>query len=183
MSNFRLPISKSNTAAFGCSHTWGVGVDRDQTWACRLNAMNFGVPGVSADFVARIFSDIHQQYKFDTAFVLWPNWTRFEYYKNQNWYQSLPSDKDRIYMMDTYNESWLKQNFQNQVNKVRNYCRAHQIRIIDMTLYDLIPFIDHADKWPKSKLGHHNSEIWHGWVSDIFANARQNNLMFPLRYE
>jgi hypothetical protein len=37
-----------------------------------------------------------------------------------------------------------------------------------MALYDLIPYIDHADRWPLSKLGHHYSPVWHQWVADIF---------------
>lgn len=180
MSSFRTSIIDSKAAAFGCSHVWGIGVDSNQTWSHLLGAMNFGVPGVSADFVARIFPAIHREYKFDTAFVLWPDWTRFEYRTGQTWKQSLPTDSDRIYFMDTHNEPWLKQNFQNQVKTVREYCKKNQIYLIDMTLYDLIPYIDNADKWPVSSLGHHYSEIWHSWVADIFNQAKQQNLMFPL---
>ena len=65
-------------------------------------------------------------------------------------------------------DKWLQENFEFQQQKIRQLCKDHSIKLIDMTLYDLIPFIDHADRWPLSKLGHHYSPVWHGWVADIF---------------
>ena len=180
---FRNLIDSSDSIAFGCSHTWGVGVDATETWSYNLNAMNFGIGGCSADFVVRTAPDILDQYQPTTVYVLWPDWSRFEYIKDGKYTQSRPSDKDRIYFMETHTEEWLKNNFRHQVNTMNQYCNQRNIKLIDMSLYDLIPYIDHADQWPLSKLGHHYASSWHKQVADIFRNAKINNIKHPITNE
>jgi len=180
---FRNLIDSSDSIAFGCSHTWGVGVDATETWSYNLNAMNFGIGGCSADFVVRIAPDLMHKYQPNTIYVLWPDWTRFEYIQNVVYLQSLTTDRDRIYFMETHTEEWLKKNFQKQVNLMNQYCNQHNIQLIDMSLYDLIPYIDHADQWPISKLGHHYASSWHQQVADIFRNAKINNIRHPIANE
>lgn len=51
---FRTSITDSNRIAFGCSHTWGVGVESNETWPCYINAKNYGVTGCSSDLISRI---------------------------------------------------------------------------------------------------------------------------------
>jgi hypothetical protein len=166
MTMYRNLINNSNKIAVGCSHTWGVGVDADQTWPYLLGAKNFGVSGCSSDFVARTLPDLIKEYQPTTVYVLWPDWSRFEYFKNGQWRQSLPTDDTRILFMKSHPEEWLHENFNKQVSLVRELCKDISLNM--MTLYDLIPFIDHADKWPLSKLGHHYAPEWHQWVADIF---------------
>jgi hypothetical protein len=182
-SQFRNLIDSSDSIAFGCSHTWGVGVDANETWSYNLDAMNFGVGSCSADFIVRIAPDLVDQYCPKTVYVLWPDWTRFEYIKNGVYMQSLPTDSDRIYFMETHTEEWLKNNFRQQVDKMNQYCNQRDIQLIDMSLYDLIPYIDHADQWPISKLGHHYDPSWHKQVADIFQNAKINNIRHPIANE
>lgn len=182
-SKFRNIVNASNSVAFGCSHTWGTGVEADETWAYCLKAMNFGVGACSADFVVRIAPDILNKYQPTTVYVLWPDWARFEYIKDNIYTQSLPTDKDRIYFMETHTEEWLKKNFQQQVGLMNQYCNDRNIKLIDMSLYDLIPYIDHADQWPLSKLGHHYAPSWHKQVADIFHNAKINNIKHPIANE
>lgn len=170
---YRSAIKKSKSLAFGCSHTWGVGVEDTETWSYLLGAINFGVPGVSSDFVARIAAKIIKQHAPDTVYVLWPDWGRFEYLNDRGQYcQSRPTDPDRINFMEIATDKWLQDNFEKQQNTVRNCCKEHGAKLVDMTLYDLIPYIDHADQWPISKLGHHYSPIWHSWVADIFRKKQ-----------
>jgi hypothetical protein len=82
--------------------------------------------------------------------------------------QSLVTDRNRIKFMETATDEWLQENFNTQVAKVKQYCNSVNVKLIDITLYDLITYIDHADQWPLSKLGHHYSPVWHTWVADIF---------------
>ena len=70
--------------------------------------------------------------------------------------------------MEMATDDWLQDNFTKQQNSMKTYCTEHNIKLVDITLYDLIPYIDHADCWPLSKLGHHYSPLWHDWVADIF---------------
>ena len=182
-SQFRNLIDSSDSIAFGCSHTWGVGVDANETWSYNLDAMNFGVGGCSADFVVRIAPDLLDKYRPKTVYVLWPDWSRFEYIKNGEHRQSLSTDKNRIYFMEIHTEELLKKNFQQQVRQMNQHCNQRDIQLIDMSLYDLVPYIDHADKWPISKLGHHYAPSWHKQVADVFRNAKINNIKHPIAYE
>lgn len=176
-----IPTSKS--IAFGCSHTWGVGVESHEAWPYLLGAKNYGVGGASGDHVVRIASDIIPKERPEIVYCLWPDWSRFEYIKNGEFYQSLPTDPDRIEFMSTHDDDWCRQNFSKNLSALEQICTEQNARLIDMTLYDLIPFIDHADQWPLSKLGHHYSPLWHEWVADLFAKARDEHFSFPLAYE
>jgi len=166
----------SKKIALGCSHTYGIGVERNEAWPHLLGATNYGVPGCSSDLVARTLPAILQKETPKIVYILWPDWTRFEYFKNEEWVQSLPTDDDRILFMESHSEEWLHENFNKQVTIVRDLCK--DITLNMMTLYDLIPHIDHADQWPLSKLGHHYAPKWHQWVADIFTN----NTDFPLSH-
>lgn len=176
-------VKDSDSIAFGCSHTWGTGVEDNETWSYILGARNFGQGSCSADFISRLAPTIITELKPKIVYVLWPEWRRFEITKNNIVYQSLPTDPDRIYYMETHNDVWCRENFKNRTNEFRSMCKNKNIQLIDMTLYDLIPYIDHADRWPVSKLGHHYAPEWHKWVANIFKELQLNNTILELAYE
>lgn len=157
-----------NSLAFGCSHTYGTGVERHEAWPSLLNAENYGVEGCSTDYIVRTAPSIIEQRNPSKIYILWPDWTRFEYVDNGEFKQSCPTDKNRIHFMKEWTDEKLQNNFSAGVKKIKLMCNIQGIKLVDMTLYDLIPIIDHADKWPLSKLGHHYSPLWHRWVADIF---------------
>ena len=168
-----------NKIALGCSHTYGVGVEPIQTWPHLLGATNLGVSGCSADYIVRNMPAHLSTYKPNIVYVLWPDWTRFEYVDKGQYYQSLATDANRINFMEIATDNWLQNNYIKQITLAREMCR--NIKLVEMTLYDLISFIDHADRWPVSKLGHHYSEVWHTWVADIFETKTewiQNHRLF-----
>lgn len=177
---FRNTIGHSTRLAFGCSHTWGVGVESYQTWAHLLGAKNYGIGGASANQVTRIAKEITAREYPTDIFVLWPEWTRFEYVKNGRYQQCLATDSDRIYQMAAHSDEWCKKNFYDQIQSLQQFCCKRDVTIIDMTLYDLIPFINHADTWPISKLGHHYAAEWHQKVAGLFEWAKHTQHKFPL---
>jgi len=177
---FRNIVNSSDSLAFGCSHTWGVGVEDNETWPFHLGAINFGRGSASADFIIRIAPELLDKHNPITVYVLWPDWTRFDYIKNGVYNTSLPTDKNRIEFMKNHTDDWLKNNFHQQVKLMQEYCAARNIKLVDMSLYDLIPYIDHANMWPLSKLGHHYAPSWHQQVADIFQNANINNIKHPI---
>jgi len=179
----RKDVVVSDTIALGCSHTYGIGVKESETWSYLLNACNFGQPGCSADFIVRMAPGIINELLPITIYVLWPDWSRFEINENNTIKQSLPTDSNRINYMKTHNEDWLKNNFKSQTDQLRQLCEEKNIQLIEMTLYNLIPYIDHADRWPVSDLGHHYSPVWHRWVADIFNNLKETNTVLELAYE
>jgi len=182
MYNFRNLISDGSKLAFGCSHTYGVGVDADHTWPYYLGAMNFGVPGCTSDLIARIMPDILEKYKPQVVFVLWPNWSRFEYTKNGKYYQSLPTDKNRIDFMETATDEWLISNFNHQVSIVKNLCS--NIKLVQLSFYNLAPpLMKHACLFPKARDNSHYDESFHQTVSEIFRDMLINNIEYKIAYE
>lgn len=156
-----------NKIALGCSHTYGTGVEKHEAWPALLGAENLGIEGISTDYIARNINKYLEQYKPSTVYILWPDWTRFEYtVGGGGHFQSLPTDKNRIHFMATATDEWLQNNFIEKRDQVIDACK--DIELIDMTLYDLHEYIDYPDRWPLSKLGHHYSEVWHQWVADLF---------------
>lgn len=180
---FRNPTDHSESIALGCSHTWGVGVEANEAWPSILGAMNFGLEGASGDQVVRIANEQIPKHRPRIVYCLWPDWSRFEYVRDGKIYQSLPTDPNRIDFMSTHDDRWCRSNFSNNLQNLAKLCSEHNARLIDMTLYDLIPYIDHADRWPLSRLGHHYSPEWHRWVADLFKKARDTGLRFPLAYD
>lgn len=154
--------------AFGCSHTYGVGVEPHEAWPYLLNAVNLGIRGGSVDAIARTLPEHLDYHRPDIIYILWPDWTRFEYLVGNVIHQSLPTDKNRIQFMEFATDEWLQQNFNAKVSEVKDCCRSAGVNLVDMTLYDLALYIDQPDRWPLSKLGHHYSPLWHQWVADIF---------------
>jgi hypothetical protein len=181
MNNFRNSIIQSSKIAIGCSHTYGVGVEETEAWPYLLDAMNFGRGGCSCDLIARTLPDLIELHKPTVIYMLYPDWSRFEYVDNDIPLCSYPTDKNRIYLMEKHNEEWLHQNFDEKVIAINETCRYNNVTLVDMTLYDLIPYMDYADKWPISKLGHHYAPSWHNQVADIFSNALTNNIQHELR--
>jgi len=158
-----------NKLAFGCSHTEGVGVEPHESWPALIEAINFGKSGVSADYILRIAPDILESHSPSVVYILWPDWTRFEYIDEADEIkQSLATDSNRINFMETATDEWLQNNFDKHVARMKELCLENNIKLVDITLDDLIPYIDYSDRWPLSKLGHHYSPVWHGWVADIF---------------
>ena len=154
--------------AFGCSHTYGVGVQPDQAWPYLLNATNCGISGASSDLIVRLARPTIETHKPSLIYVLWPDWTRFEYIEQGIFNQSLPTDKNRIQFMERATDEWLQTNFNNQVQIFKSLCSEYNIKLIDITLYDLITYMDHADKWPRTSDNSHYDHTWHRQVADIF---------------
>ena len=181
---FRNLIDNSKYVAFGCSHTWGVGVEANETWPYLLNAKNYGIVGASSDQLLRVAREIIEPNSVQTVFVLWPDWTRFEYIDHQGKpQQSHVTDPNRIMFMDTHTDQWCRKNFMENIRQLHIICSVNDIKFVDMTLYDLVPYLDNSDKWPISKLGHHYAPEWHQKVADLFAWADRSNHIFPFSYD
>ena len=97
MYNYRNIVTDSDMLAFGCSHTYGTGVEANETWPYYLNALNFGVPGCSSDLVVRTMPKLLDQYNPKVVFILWPDWTRFEIATGMSYIQSLPTEIEYLY--------------------------------------------------------------------------------------
>lgn len=81
-----MPDGKKNVVILGCSHTWGVGLEPDETWAHhvsqhntdRLRYWNLGQPGAGPDTVVRILYSCEKVINPNMIIVMWPEMSRRE---------------------------------------------------------------------------------------------------------
>tara|TARA_Y100000748_G_scaffold60039_1_gene48124 strand:+ start:212 stop:886 length:675 start_codon:yes stop_codon:yes gene_type:complete len=81
-----MPDGKRNVLVLGCSHTWGVGLESNETWVHhlsqhrpeRLRYWNLGQPGASADKIVRILYGTEKLLDPKIVIICWPIWTRRE---------------------------------------------------------------------------------------------------------
>jgi hypothetical protein len=174
-----IDYSKPRMLTFGCSHTWGDSNEQSDIWpeklAKKLNLqlINLGQPGASVDYVYRIFSFAIKKFAPVAIFIYWPDWTRFEYIKDGRIFESLPNDSNRIYHMKTATEEWLINNFISKVNLIKE--ESKDIKLVHLSSYNLIPYMDHADRWPIAKDNIHFNFEWHQNLYSIFYELYINN--------
>ena len=167
--------------AFGCSHTYGIGVNPEHAWPSLLGAINYGVPGCSSDLIARTMPNILNKHQPSEVYVLWPDWGRFEYKEQGKIKQSLATDSNRIQFMSTATDEWLLSNFNKQVTTVKNLCS--EIRLIHLTFFNLAPpLMEYACLYPKGRDNVHYDESFHRKVAEIFDNMSKNNIEYELEY-
>lgn len=166
---------------FGDSHTWGAGNHDEDIWPELLKdkihtkqIFNLAQAGVSSDYIVRIMPQCLEYFKPDYVFVLWADHSRFEYEFDNGYKQCLPTSSNRIYFMEQATDEWLMENFNKQVSTAETLCRERNIPLFGMTLYDLIPIIDHADCWPRALNGTHYNRDWHNVVADLFTEKFYN---------
>jgi lysophospholipase L1-like esterase len=172
-----INFSEPRILCLGDSHTFGAGNQQFDIWPEQLKAkinisqiLNLGVPGISADHLSRNIEKYISRFSPIEIFVLWPDHSRFEYVDNLgNLCQSLPTDRNRIYFMETATEEWLINNFKNSQDKIRYFCKQENIKLRELSLYDLISIIDHADRWPPAANKTHFNHRWHNLIAEIFA--------------
>ncbi len=81
-----LPDGGKNVVVLGCSHTFGEGLNEDETWVSQvakesnkiLRWWNLGQPGASADKIIRILYATEKVLFPKIIIVCWPLWSRRE---------------------------------------------------------------------------------------------------------
>ncbi len=87
--DFDSVLGKEIDIALGCSHTMGVGLPIDWVWPNLVEKhrpypmLNLGLGAGTPDTVARILTNITGLFQINTVFIFWPNFKRFEIYKNK----------------------------------------------------------------------------------------------------
>jgi hypothetical protein len=81
-----LPDGGKNVIVLGCSHTFGEGLEEDETWVSQvakqsnkiLRWWNLGQPGASADLMIRILYGTEKVLFPKIVIACWPAWSRRE---------------------------------------------------------------------------------------------------------
>lgn len=168
-----LEYNRESILALGCSCTWGVGVERDETWSSVLQAKmrmpvyNLGFPGGSADSVFRLLSNHLPIIQSRIVCIQSPSDFRFEVNHNPigGWnvedlgYGDLLSEKEVA------------------INKKKNYyaiiemCRRYdtEIRFFRSSNWEDNP--RHLEGDPAGTDGIHPGVRWHKAVADFFVTC------------
>ena len=171
----QIDFANPRALAMGCSHTKGSGVDQFNTWPEVLKRkinlteiINLGQWGASSDYIIRILPRCLEYFKPLTVFVFWPDWVRFEIFENNKYRQVTPWDEDRILYMETYTDEILKEKYNANLKVAQELCVQHDAKLIGISWDDLIPVLDHADKWNRGADGKHFDHIWQCGVAETF---------------
>lgn len=170
-----VDFTQARALAMGCSHTLGDGNNFEDSWPEVLkNKINFkqiinlGQFGASTDYVVRILPDCLDYFKPEVVFIFWPDYVRFEILKDGEYHQIVPSDKDRIFYMESHSEEMLKEKYANNLKIAQDLCKQHDASLIGISWDDLIPVLDHADRWNRGADNMHFDKVWHAGVAETF---------------
>jgi hypothetical protein len=156
-----LPNGKKNTVVLGCSHTFGEGLEADQTWSSivakesatdNLRWWNMAQPGASADLMTRILYASEKVLFPKVIVCCWPAWSRRELYEDQsiNITGAHHMLKQNTEINDKHNllhNVFMVEKFAEHIGAKTFHCFAEQVYNIDMPPNTMR---DHslADCWP-----------------------------------
>jgi hypothetical protein len=171
-----LEPGTGKTAAFGCSFTFGTGVNNP--WPELLGVVNCGQPGSSNDKIARLVLSYCNQFQPSEIYVMWTFPQRREWidergnvitFKNitNAEAQSIMKqpfvswDNSHLFLM---NNLWDSYNYQKNHLLVENYCAARSIKLHDITVTDL----DHRN-YPPARDRMHPGPDWHINIASLLS--------------
>ena len=161
--------------AMGCSHTMGDGNNFEDSWPEILKdkinfsqIINLGQLGASSDYVVRILPQCLEYFKPEVVFIFWPDYVRFEVFVDGEYKQIVPSDDDRILYIESHNEEMLKEKYADNLKAAQELCEQYNAKLIGIDWDDLIPVLDHADKWNRGADRMHYDKVWHNGVAETF---------------
>jgi len=126
----------------GCSHTLGVGLPVESTWAhivsnkLKLKNYNLGVGGSSNDTAFRLLYHWIKQLKPSLVIFLSADPTRLELHINDDQLYDLSVWPIGFPMIDNFTKSWLSSNINSEMNYLKNtlaieqLCGKHHIKYV-----------------------------------------------------
>ncbi len=146
---FTQPSGKKNVAIFGCSFTYGVGLDENQTWVHkvsqhntkRLRYWNLGQPGASADTITRLVYASEKVVFPNIIIIMWPAISRRE--RLDTYIQNVLGSHETL-KYENYNTD--KNNFLKNVFLVEKFAEKNNCKTMHCFAIDYVEF-----RTPKNK--------------------------------
>ncbi len=169
----KYPNRLGADAGFGCSATWGEGVEIGQDWCNLLNLYNGGQPGSSNDRICRLAIEYINQYSPNRIYVLWTLKERREFIDENN--QPLrfnPTHKpnqNKFWhksMVMLGNEKFDNYNYIKNKTMLEAYCGWKGVELYQLDM-EKFPF----HKYPLGSDGMHPGKDWHINIAKEFYNA------------
>ena len=179
---------EKNIAFFGCSYTYGFGVENEYTLPSQVqklfdgkyNCLNFGFCGGNLDIATIIYNKVRRDLNIDLIILQWPYLHRRMYFKDGQYYNIYPYfDTDteeqrqfkKCFVTITNDEYCTSINLSNLMvlnshSNVLNLAHPNEWKLLSDTFdyYDIKNIIDFLPPWEKGKYmldDGHPTELWH----------------------
>lgn len=158
-------------AAFGCSITYGVGVEPEQTWPSLLGVVNCSAPGSSNDKILRRAVSYCETYKPPVIYVCWTFDMRREWVDETGeilrWQPKKRNEPNEDYRwrmahLELQNPHWDKYNGLKNKFMLNMYVVGAGVRIVDFSINDPIPH----DSMPLGSDNLHPGPEWHAAIAE-----------------
>jgi hypothetical protein len=171
-------------AGFGCSCTFGTGVDERHHWPGLMGIANCGQPGSSNDKIARLAVSYINTYKPREIFICWTYPQRREWvdefgnvigFKNVTAAEAAGMMAQKFVSWDNahlylQNELWDEYNYTKNVLFVESYCTANDVNLYYTSMLEQ----DHT-RYPYSRDLNHPGPEWHVNVAALFQDLSYGN--------
>ena len=126
-----LPDGGKNVVVLGCSHTFGEGLEEDETWTSQaakrsnkiLRWWNLARPGASSDLMIRILYGSEKVLFPKIIIACWPSWSRRE--RLDSYAQNLTSDNS---LLKTENDNTDKNNFLKNIFFLEKFAEKMELK-------------------------------------------------------
>lgn len=156
-----LPKGKKNTVVLGCSHTFGEGLEANETWSSivanestsdNLRWWNIAQPGASPNLMTRILYASEKVLFPKVIVCCWPAWSRREVYEEQavnitGAHDTLKHNKEIHDMNNLSHNVFMVEKFAEHVGAKTFHCFAEEVYDINMPA-NTMKENSLADCWP-----------------------------------
>tara|TARA_B110000037_G_scaffold186454_1_gene216455 strand:- start:264 stop:965 length:702 start_codon:yes stop_codon:yes gene_type:complete len=161
-------------AAFGCSYTFGYGVNKH--WPGLLGAVNCGINGGSNDLIARLAITYCKTFNPGTIYVLWTFKERREHVQADGGLDKFRSLSEQAIKEESNNPTWASNyamissnnaddyNFKKNKMLLTSYCVVNNITLHQATIYDLP-----KEEFPLARDNDHPGDDWHTNIAGILV--------------
>lgn len=174
------------SAAFGCSFTFGYGVNDNHTWPYILGIANCGQSGISNDRIVRLAISYCNTFKPKDIYVMWTfrqrrewvneNGSYFEF-KNNKWVENKPGhltlDAKEAFSQDwanpnnthlwLQNEVWDEYNYEKNNLLLHSFCNANNI-----TLHEANVMTYQPKDFRRARDLNHPGPDWHINIAEFY---------------
>lgn len=170
----------ARAAAFGCSFTFGTGVDEHHPFPAILEVANCGQPGSSNDKIARLAVSYINTYRPKDIYVCWTFPQRREWideFGNVIPFKNVTPEEAKQIMSQTWvswdnahiflsNSLWDEYNYTKNKLFLEGYCAMNNVNLHQMNVFD----VDHTQYSYGRDLSHPGPD-WHVTVAERLLNS------------
>lgn len=185
-----LGSGKSGNVFLGCSHTFGIGLHLEDTWAYKVNQKiggefyNLGIPGGSIQNIFINFAHNISRLNIQNVFIYLPHTYRYLYFKKDGTMTPLHlhgllngESKDTLSSRSIIN--YLSTEYSYLIyfaflNAIENLCNKYKVNCY---FFAEVPALHMNENWIFARDLLHFPPMFHSFIADCFLNLFDNNIV------